>query len=177
MLKSVNVHEWNNSFTEANELISQHPVKLQLLKDIHSKSEYYSGYHTRQILCSLDLNGSTVAEINHSSVVAHLGSGGLMTIMDQVSQLLTRQQHLYNKERDIEISSIVSCHQYKSKFYGIKGLHDHEAKKNYLAMLIGISFRLLLVTVKLYLTRLIQAVHPLLFGQLDNSNMLQTVGL
>ena len=53
-----------------------------------------------------------------------------MTIMDQMSQLLRRQQHHYNKERDIEASSIVSCHKYKSQFHGIKGRYDLEAKKN-----------------------------------------------
>ena len=129
MLKSTTVHEWKHSFDEASELLSQHPDKLQLLKDIYSKPDYYAGYYIRQINCNLNLNGSTIAEINHSSVVAHLGPGGLMTIMDQLSQLLTRQQFLYNKERDVEVRSIVSCHKYKSSFYGMKAKHDHDAKR------------------------------------------------
>ena len=90
-MKSVTINEWNNSFAEASDLISHHPDKLQLLKDIYSKPEYYAGYRTRQIKCNLNLNGSTVAEINHASIGAHLGSGGIMTIMDQLSQLLTQQ--------------------------------------------------------------------------------------
>ena len=111
MLKSVTIDEWNISFTEASKSLSDCPDNLQLLNDIYSKPEYYAGYHTRKIKCNLNLNGSTVAEINHSSVVSHLSSGGLMTIMDQLSQLLMRQQHIYNKERDMETSAIVSCHK------------------------------------------------------------------
>ena len=29
----------------------------------------------------------------------------------------------------LEMRSVVSCHKYKSSFYGIKAKHDHEAKK------------------------------------------------
>ena len=159
------------SFAEATTLLSNRPDKLQLLNDIYSKPEYYAGYYTRKILCNLNLNGSTIAEINHSSVVAHLGSGGLMTIMDQLSQLLTRQQHLYNKERDIETTSIVTCHKYKSKFIGMKALNDHEAKKNYLVMLTRNYFKLHLVTVKVFLTSYILTGLHIYSGQLDRDNM------
>ena len=71
-----------------------------------------------------------MAEINHSSVVAHLGPGGMMSIMDHLAKLLQRQQHLYNKERNCEIRGDVSRARYKkSKFTGDIATEDIEAMK------------------------------------------------
>ena len=70
-----------------------------------------------------------MAEVNHSSVVAHLGPGGLMSIMDHLNKLLQRQQHLYNKERKSEIMSEVSKLKYTSKvFHGNARIEDEVAK-------------------------------------------------
>ena len=100
-----------------------------------------------------------------------------MTIMDQLSQLLTRQQYLYNKERDVEVRSIVSCHKYKSSFYGMKAKHDHDAKRMLSTYAHTYFFRLHLATVQVYLARLIQMVRLILFGLLDNSSLKATVEL
>ena len=94
-----------------------------------------------------------------------------MAIMDQLSQLLTRHQHLYNKEREVEISSIVSCHKYKSQFYGIKAMYDHKTRKNCLPMVTKSYFRLHSETVKVFLTSLMHMASPISFDLLDNSNM------
>ena len=70
-----------------------------------------------------------MAEVNHSSVVAHLGPGGLMTIVEHLSNLLERHQHLYNKERESEIRATVTRMSFQSKLVGDASIEDTKAKK------------------------------------------------
>ena len=129
MFMSTTEEEWNLAYLEGKEILRSYPNKLSLLETVYLTPSYYAGYYTRKIPCSLDLNGSAIAEINHSSVVAHLGPGGLQTTMEQLSKLLTRQQHLYNKEREYQDKSRVSFHLYKSKFFGSRAIDDKKCKE------------------------------------------------
>ena len=81
------------------------------------------------IVGNLGLNDSTMAEVNHSSVVAHLGMGSIMAIMLHLTKLLQRQQHLYNKERALEMRARVAQYKYKSKFRGDAATEDTVAKQ------------------------------------------------
>ena len=122
--------EWDISYLEAKEQLIQHPDKLSLLDNIYNDPKYYAGYYTRNVRCNLGLNGSAIAEINHASVVAHLGGGGLQPIMEQLSKLLVRQQHLYNKEREQEVKSETYIFKYRSKYAGYKSTMDTEARRS-----------------------------------------------
>ena len=50
-------------------------------------------------------------------------------MIEQLSKLLTRQQHLYNKEREEEMKALTYMYKYKTKYVGEKALYDIEAKK------------------------------------------------
>ena len=100
MLLSQTKSEWDVAFIQAKEHVVNYPRKMELLQSIYDNPKYYAGYTIREIDGNLGLNGSTMAEVNHSSVVAHLGPGGLMSILCHVTKLLQRQQQLYNKSRD-----------------------------------------------------------------------------
>ena len=136
MFMSSKEEEWDIAYIEAKNILKSYPDKVTILDRIHDNPKYYSGFHTRKIQCNLGLNGSSIAEINHSSVVAHLGSGGVQPMIEQLSKLLTRQQHLYNKEREEEMKALTYMYKYKTKYVGEKALYDIEAKKNFQPMLI-----------------------------------------
>ena len=131
MMLSKTRDEWDNAYNQARTKLCEYPDKLELLEGIYDNPTYYSGYVLRNIVGNLNVHGSTMAEINHSSVVAHLGPGGMMSIMDHVTKLLQRQQHLYNKERMVQIKGDVSRGRYKkSKFIGDIALEHIKAKKS-----------------------------------------------
>ena len=119
MLLCKTKEEWDIAYSQARMKIHNYPDKVELLDRIYSNPTYYSGYVLKGIVGNLNVHGSSMAEINHSSVVAHLGPGGMMSIMDHVTKLLERQQHLYNKERTCEIRAEVNRDRYsKSIFSG-----------------------------------------------------------
>ena len=95
-------------------MLLTHPEELGLLEDIYADPTYYAGYVIKRISCNLNVNGSTMAEIHHSSVIAHLGPSGLMEITQHLMKLLERQQHLYNKEREADMRACVAIHKYGS---------------------------------------------------------------
>ena len=128
MILSNKREEWDNSFNEAYKLLLTHPEKLGLLEDIYADPTYYAGYVIKRISDNLNVNGSTMAEINHSSVIAHLGPSSLMEITQHLMKLLERQQHLYNKEREADMRACVARHKYESKYNGDVAAQDTEAK-------------------------------------------------
>ena len=128
MLLCENKSQWDIAYLQASEILKDYPSKLDLLTSIYNNSSYYSGYVIKEVEGNLGLHGSCMAEANHSSVVSHLGPGGLISISNHLTKLLERQQHFYNKEREIEIRNEVSRHKYKSPFYGEFGVQDTMAK-------------------------------------------------
>ena len=107
MLVSKTKSEWDTAFNEASNLISGHPLKLELLQQIHSDPNYYAGYVTREIVGNLQLNGTAHAEQNHSSIVSHNGDMIVGNICNHLKSLCERQQQLCNKEDAFETDHIV----------------------------------------------------------------------
>jgi hypothetical protein len=101
-----------------------------------------SGQHSRQtlVLCrllppyspwgSLGKNGDSMAEQNHSSVVAYLGDGGNFSTAEQVKALLERHQDRARTKTKEEQNLMVSIDRYKSPLpHGYQATEDLKAKK------------------------------------------------
>ena len=87
---------------------------MVLLDEIYDNPGYYAGYHLKQIVGNLQVNGSVSAEQNHSSIKAHLGKGNHWSICENVKELLVRQQ-LHAKQKNADEQSLhVQSFKYKS---------------------------------------------------------------
>ena len=94
MLTCYTKAEWDRAFKEASDLILAHPLKLEILQDIHSQPEYYAGYVTRNVVGNLSLNGTAHAEQNHSSIVSFNGEALIGFILDHLKALMERKKQL-----------------------------------------------------------------------------------
>ena len=66
------------------------PEKVSYLETINQNRKRYAGYIRQSINGHLGLMGSSSAESNHSSIVARIGPGGVFSIAEYISQLVTR---------------------------------------------------------------------------------------
>ena len=55
--------EWNTAFTEASNLISGHPLKLDLLQKNHLDPKYCAGYVTRKIVGNLEKDKNMICTL------------------------------------------------------------------------------------------------------------------
>ena len=85
----------------------------------------------KEIEDNMNSMGSVSAEINYSSVVAHVGKGSNKSISEQTAALFDKQQFLVKKENKAKNDYYVQCHTYKSKVGGLDG-RSHVATKSVL---------------------------------------------
>jgi len=121
--------EWDTAFNEAKELITEHPLKLELLNKIHSNPDYYAGYVTRDIIGNLGLNGTSHAEQNHSSIVRCCGEYMLGSVLNHLKLLMERQQQICNKENNYESDHVVRSNHYRPTLDGEMGFQEKIAFK------------------------------------------------
>ena len=88
MLLSDTEEEWNIAYMDASSILEHLPAKFEKLKQIHDRPSYYAGYYLRGLYCNIFLAGNTAAEVNHSSIISHLGDCGMWTISYQISKLM-----------------------------------------------------------------------------------------
>jgi hypothetical protein len=91
---------------------------------MHENPQYYAGWYLRKIQANLMLNGSALAEQNHSSVVTDLGK--------HANGVLLKTYLIFCKDKSISQSYVkrmrtLNLHLliYKSKL----GINDENAKK------------------------------------------------
>ena len=105
-------------------------MKLELLQEIHGNPEYYSGYVTREVIGNLNLNGTAHAEQNHSSIVSFNGDSLLGSILDHLKSLMERQQHICNKENDLETDNLIRTNHYTPTLDRDMGYEECAAKQS-----------------------------------------------
>ena len=93
MLDSRTKDQWDNAYNRALKVLQNNPRKAKKLQDIYNRPSYYSGYYLRSIKGNMRYQGSTPAEINHSSNVAYFGNGNNWTVMKQINEMMKRQQN------------------------------------------------------------------------------------
>ena len=103
--------QWENLSNKALKGIENDPRKIGKLLNIVNSVTYYAGFYLRSLEGNLDLLGSTPAEINHASNVAHLGKGASWSISEHCANLFKRQQYLSTKENQQENEYYVSMHK------------------------------------------------------------------
>ena len=67
---------------------------------------------TRNIIDNLDLNGSTPTEQDHLSIVEFNGDVMLGSICEYLKSLMERQQHICNKENNVDTDFMNRSHRY-----------------------------------------------------------------
>ena len=111
-----NENEWKESIVEIKKILSNDAANYCKITEIEENPSYFSMWFTRKnIYCNLNIKGSTFAEINHSSNVAHLGKGGTLEPSEHIQQLLDKNMHL-SKVRHQEFNKYsVSVENFRSK--------------------------------------------------------------
>ena len=74
MIDSKSESEWDEAFQEAKKFVDGHPDLVDYIRNIHRNPNKYSGHILRRLPGNLKRVGSTSAEQNHSSIIAHLGN-------------------------------------------------------------------------------------------------------
>ena len=85
-------------YLAARKLVSGACLKFDRLYTIYQKDSYYSGFYLWNITYNIRLNGSVSVEVNHSSVLSHLGTSGSWKITENRVKLMERQQDHYNQK-------------------------------------------------------------------------------
>jgi hypothetical protein len=94
--------EYEACFKKAMALpgIRGNTIHEEYLRAIHENPRRYAGYKRRSIPGNMGLMGSAPAEQNHSSVTARVGPGGIMSITENMSELLVRQQDIAREDQE-----------------------------------------------------------------------------
>jgi len=92
----------NESLQKAldNPGIRANPEMVEEIYRVHGAAKRYAGYTRAGRDGNLGVHGSTLAEVNHSSIVAHLGLGSCQRLEDQFQKLLERAQEFAKKVRE-----------------------------------------------------------------------------
>ena len=116
---------------------------------IHQNPSYYAGCRLEVIEGTMDHLGFVTAEQNHYVNVAIIGKGSLISIVEQVSALISRNQYTANNQRKTRDQLYVSTVSYKSDHGGTKDQMMFMPKYMFLIMLTRSYF--VKATKKLYL--------------------------
>ena len=90
MLRCFTKEQWDLLGNKALRAIENDPRKVDKLIAICHKEKYYAGYYLRGIEGNRSFQGSTPAEQNHASNVAHLGKGASWSIAEHIAQLFKK---------------------------------------------------------------------------------------
>ena len=129
MLLNGSEDKWSKAYQDARLTLSSFPAMVEKLDKIFRNPKYYAGYYLRNISCNMCLHGSVRAEINHSSICAHLGEGANWEITYQLMKLMQRATHNYLVYCKAEDSLNLNNEYYTSKMDGDLGIQDKLAKK------------------------------------------------
>ena len=113
MLTSRKIKEWDDSYD------------IEQLDSIYLDPVYYAGYYVRGTRYNLNVMGSTPAEQNYSSIVAFNGNSASWYIVQQLKELLARQQTLFKQKNDQNAQITVNAHRYKSKLDAELAIEDN----------------------------------------------------
>ena len=104
---------------------------VEKLTKIHRDPHHYAGYFLTTVKGgSLGKHGDSHSEQNHSSVVAHLGQGGSLSIREQINALINRHKNRIQKKTSREASLQVSIAlPYTSSYANYEAVADYAARK------------------------------------------------
>ena len=129
MLLSHTQAQWDLLYHKALREIEEDPNKVSKLIAIGNNPKYYAGYYLTQLEGNLGMLGSSPAEQNHASIVAHLGKGASWSIAEHITQLFKRQEFINAKEEQQMNDYYVSTYRYKSMYSNQYGQDDVNARK------------------------------------------------
>jgi hypothetical protein len=121
---------WHSAHLQARGLLLSDPAMLSALDEIHDDPVYYSAWKTREIPGNLFCQGSTSAEQNHSSSVAHMGGGGSLSIAEHISRLTEWQAQFHKTRNSLAATFRLNQQAYKSKRPGKFGTNDVVARRS-----------------------------------------------
>ena len=79
-------------------MVQSNNTHFECLQRIHSTPQKYAMWWFRQFRGNQNYKGSTPAEQNNSSIKAFLGTGGILSLLENINKLIDRHiQH--NKDR------------------------------------------------------------------------------
>ena len=130
MLYSHTQEEWDDAFYSARRLLTNDNEKVEKLTNIYRDPSHFSGYYLVKVKGgSLGKHGDSHSEQNHGSVVAYLGQGGNLSIVEQVRALMKRHQNRLRNKTTQESSLAVSLElPYKTPFEEYEGRADCDAR-------------------------------------------------
>ena len=126
MLTCTSETEWKIAYKGAERILESDADKWTELHKIYKNPSYYFKYYMKQIVENLDYNGSTPADQNHSSTLAHLGNGGNFFIAEQINLLIDRQIFQHQSRVHSEAKRRKVQEGYKSKIPGNRRVIDNE---------------------------------------------------
>ena len=116
MVTCETVAEWEFASESARKVLADNPEKCLKLNAIHSNPSYYSGHILSEMEGLLGKQGDSHAEQNHSSIVAHLGKGGILNLAKQVCSHLNRHKSNTLRQQQVEWALTISASKYKSTY-------------------------------------------------------------
>ncbi len=133
MIEVRSKERFDEAFQTACDAVRAYPKFIDYINKFHSNPMKYAAYTLAEVEGNSERCGSTPAEENHSSIVSHLGKGASMSLPEQITQLLVRQQHLSTKKSKACLEYAVGCTTYKSAMEMAKDRDDDELAKKSLA--------------------------------------------
>lgn len=76
-----------------------HPQALEYINGFYTQPKTYAQYYVRTLEENLEKSSSQGAEVNHSSVLAHGSAGSKQDPVEQIQNLLERQETLQTKQK------------------------------------------------------------------------------
>ncbi|GAX19166.1 hypothetical protein FisN_15Lu336 [Fistulifera solaris] len=110
MLNSKTKDGFDQACAAISEILIATPEKYHYFKEgFMNQPHKCASYVINNIPMSLGRKGDTPAEANHSSIQAHLGSGGSRELFEQVEQLLQRQHEIGQQHHVADLQYHQNC--------------------------------------------------------------------
>ena len=91
MLYSRTRNDWDDAFVNGRRAIMDHPALVNKLTEIYNDPSQFVVYFLYEEKGgSLGTHGNSHSEQNYGSIVAYLGQGDSLSIMEQISHLIMR---------------------------------------------------------------------------------------
>jgi hypothetical protein len=130
MLQSRSQGEWDKAYEAARQAVQQYPALTKYIEDVYGRPENFAGYTLRAIMGNLGKKGSTSAEQNHSSIVAHLGRGASWSLQEQIVRLIDCQDTQSRKKANALLDyEVKQCRLYRSDLPNPVHASDDESAK------------------------------------------------
>ena len=136
MLYATSVDEWEQSYKHVEVQCKEkdYVTALEFVRNkIYSNPTKYANYRLKEIPSNRFFMGSTPAEQNHSSIVAHLGKGANWELTEHISNLLQRDRDISQQKASKEILWYDGSTRFLSTYTSTKVIEDDKIARSWMS--------------------------------------------